>query len=909
MSLPQHRLFGLWFLIAATLLSLLPATIAQAQPTAAQIEQFRQLPRAQQEALAAQYGVDLDALTQGAGAAQPAPQPTTVIAPRPQKREPAPQKTVAPQDDSQPLEPYGYDLFAGAPTTFEPLTDIPVPADYILGPGDTLNVQLFGKESATYTLPVNRDGSLQLPDLGPISVVGLSFEAAREAIARKIENEKIGITANITLGELRSIRVFVLGEAYQSGSYSVSSLSTITNALFLAGGIRESGSLRNIQLKRQGKLIATLDLYDLLMRGDTRNDLRLQPGDAIFIPQAGSRVGIRGEVQRPALYEVTAGEAVRDVIAMAGGIKPAAYPRASVIERIDAQHLRTAINLDLTTDRDRAQPVRNGDLIQVRSTADHFDNTIALVGAANRPGIYQWRADMRVTDILRSRLHDVHANTDLDYALVIREIDHRGNIQVLQFNLANAFGNPTSPDNLALHSRDRILLFQRFEFDTSRDAFLDELMQQSAQEAAQRTAASQTSEGAQPTSDDTVTQGQADTLAAQTIAQIREQQLTIQRSAYRLAEKGLSAYNDPAFLPQTRLFSRKQLLSPVIAQLREQGKAGAPITTTEIAGAVKYPGEYPISEGGSVKDLIIAAGGLVDSAYTESIELTRFNPGSADNEVTHLQLALSEALGSSGDQLKLQSRDRLNVLTEPNWQQRMTVTLKGEVQFPGEYAIRRGETLGDLLQRAGGLTRFAFARGSVFTRERLKEEERRHFETLAQDLRKEIAARAVSIRNVTPTNYTEESKMLADLARFQPVGRMVVDIPGILAGDTRMDVKLEHNDVIIVPAARQVVSVIGEVQHPTSHLFDPALNVTEYLERSGGPKARGDTKRIYVIKADGSVAMAGKRSWFARNNTVEPGDTIVVPLNTSYGDSLTVWAQITQIMYQTGVAIAAIATL
>src|SRR5690606_20007186 len=153
----------------------------------------------------------------------------------------------------------------------------------------------------------------------------------------------------------------------------------------------------------------------------------------------------------------------------------------------------------------------------------------------------------------------------------------------------------------------------------------------------------------------------------------------------------------------------------------------------------------------SVKDLIIAAGGLIDSAYTESVELTRFNPGSGDNEVTHQQLNLTtvfaDAPTDSSTSLKLQSRDRLNVLTEPSWQEQMTVTLKGEVQFPGTYTIRRGETLSQLLKRAGGLTRFAFARGTVFTRERLKEEERRHFEALAQDLRKEIAARSVSVRN------------------------------------------------------------------------------------------------------------------------------------------------------------------
>ncbi|HET8710285.1 MAG TPA: SLBB domain-containing protein, partial [Spongiibacteraceae bacterium] len=659
-----RKVIGIFLLGVSSGFWLSPA-IAQPTPviTAAQIEKFKQLPADQQQALAAQYGIDLQSLT-GASAVQeqkPAPAPA-VMAPRP-----AVTVVKDEQTGEQALKPYGYDLFAGSPTTFEPLSDIPIPTNYVLGPGDTLTIQLFGKESANYSLTVNRDGSILLPDLGPITVAGSSLDAARALIAQKIQKEKIGVTANITLGELRAIRVFVLGEAYQSGSYSVSSLSTITNALFLAGGVKEGGSLRNIQLKRHGNLIRTLDLYDLLMRGDTSNDVQLQPGDAIFIPQVGARVGVDGEVQRPAIYEIKNNETINDVLAMAGGVKPEAYPSASVVERFDRQHVRTLVNADLTNDRDRQLRVQRGDLIRVRSTAASVENAVAVVGAANRPGLYQWRAGMRVTDILRSRTNDLHANTDLDYALIVREVDYRGNIEVIQFNLGNALGDPASMDNRQLLARDRILVFQRFEFDASREAVLSDLLQKQAQSAQERTTQSLTTE-ATTDSGSQVEQGQASVLSSELLKKIQDKQLQVQRSAYQLAEKGLAAYSDATFLAQTRLFTRKQLLAPVIAQLREQGKAGAPIRIAEITGAVKFPGEYPIGKYGNARDLIIAAGGLVDSAYTETVELTRFNPGSLGNEVVHQQLPLAQVLAASDNSFALQSRDSLNVMTEPSYQ-------------------------------------------------------------------------------------------------------------------------------------------------------------------------------------------------------------------------------------------------
>lgn len=220
------------------------------------------------------------------------------------------------------LKPYGYDLFVGSPTTFAPVTEIPIPNNYTLGPGDVLRVQLWGKENQQLELPVSRDGTVSFPQSGPQTVAGLTFDQARQQIKKRVSEQYIGVQASVSLGELRSMRVFVLGEARNAGSYTVSSLSTITNALYVSGGIKRTGSLRKIQHKRDGKLVGELDLYDLLLAGDTSDDNRLQPGDVIFIPPVGDRVGIEGEVYRPALYELKNDTNLQELVNLAGGLTP-----------------------------------------------------------------------------------------------------------------------------------------------------------------------------------------------------------------------------------------------------------------------------------------------------------------------------------------------------------------------------------------------------------------------------------------------------------------------------------------------------------------------------------------------------------------------------------------------------------
>ena len=300
------------------------------------------------------------------------------------------------------LKPFGYDLFEGIPSTFAPVSDIQVPMDYIVGPGDTLDIQLYGNEPAQYELTVERDGRINFPKLGPIMVSGMTFDAARERIEQRVAKQLIGTRVSVTMGDLRSIRVFVLGEAEKPGSYTVSGLSTMTNALFVSGGVKKIGSLRNIELKRNGRLVSTLDLYDLLLHGDTSKDQQLLPGDVIFIPPIGDTVSVYGSVRRPAIYELKYEKTVEQAIGLAGGLLPDADAKLGQLESILPSRLHQMRNIDLTSAVGRETTLDNGDKLKIPEIRPTLENSVVLSGYVYRPGQFEYHAGLRLTDVLNS---------------------------------------------------------------------------------------------------------------------------------------------------------------------------------------------------------------------------------------------------------------------------------------------------------------------------------------------------------------------------------------------------------------------------------------------------------------------------------------------------------------------------
>ena len=526
-----------------------------------------------------------------------------------------------------PLERFGYDLFAGVPTTFAPATDIPMDADYIVGPGDTVQIQLFGKEPAQYDLVITREGILQFPEIGPVSVAGLTFDEMKRVLRARIEEQLIGEKANITMGRLRSIRVFILGDVNQPGSYTVSALSTMTNALFVSGGIQTVGSLRNIQLKRRGKVVTRMDLYDLLLLGDTSGDVRLQPGDVIFVPPVGSSVGVAGEVRRPAIYELRNERSVEQILSLAGGLLATAYPQASQIERISKHGERTLIDLDFSQKAGLRAPVQTGDVLRVYSILEKMEDIVLLSGHVQRPGGYQWRPGLRVNALIPSIENDLLPRADLDYALVRRELKPDLRIQVFSIQPGKAIMDPASKYNVELESRDELILFG---FNEDRTEIVEPLIEDLQVQATFR----------QPAQ--VVTVGGLVRLPGDYPLEERMKISDLIRAGGDLAE---AAYALGAELTRYEVIDGSyrevdhvsvdlaQILNGVqvadlalrphdvlhIKRLPEWVAAA----TVELKGEVRFPGIYPISRGEQLSKLIERAGGVTDMAFTEGAVFLR----------------------------------------------------------------------------------------------------------------------------------------------------------------------------------------------------------------------------------------------------------------------------------------------
>ena len=359
---------------------------------------------------------------------------------------------------NEALKPFGYDLFEGVPSTFAPVSDIQVPIDYVVGPGDTLAIQLYGNEPSRYELTVERDGRVNFPKLGPIMVSGMTFDAARAAIEQRVAKQLIGTRVSVTMGDLRSIRVFVLGEAEKPGSYTVSGLSTMTNALFVSGGVKKIGSLRNIDLKRNGHLVTTLDLYDLLLRGDTSGDRQLMPGDVIFIPPIGGTVAVDGAVRRPAIYELKNEKTVAQAVDIAGGLLPDADEKLGQLERILPSRLREMHNIDLTTPAGPGYGTGNGDKLQIPQIRPTLENSVVLSGYVFRPGQFEYHPGLRLSDVLNS-FDELRPNADVHYIMIRREVPPEEKIQVLSADLQRALAARGSAADPELRPRDKIFVF------------------------------------------------------------------------------------------------------------------------------------------------------------------------------------------------------------------------------------------------------------------------------------------------------------------------------------------------------------------------------------------------------------------------------------------------------------------
>jgi protein involved in polysaccharide export with SLBB domain len=528
------------------------------------------------------------------------------------------------------------------------------------------------------------------------------------------------------------------------------------------------------------------------------------------------------------------------------------------------------LDLDLNTATGRATPVKAGDLVDVPAVIDRIDNRIELAGHVFRPRAVQYKPGMRITDLLPS-LEYLKPLADANYLLIRREQRPSRRILALSADLERALQFPGSVADVESLPGDRVNVF-------TREALPVELLTQEDDRAA--------------TIQEPVNNG------TELLEEASSESFTAEEREQLLAS------------------DRRTVVDALLAELQLQASLDMPAQVVRVDGRVRAPGSYPLEPGMTVGDLLRAGGSLGESAYIASAEVTRYQVvGGEYREADLMAVNLAGiAAGDPAADFTLQPYDFLNVKEVTNWREQESVTLMGEVRFPGTYPIRKDETLLSVLQRAGGLTDRAYPQGAVFTRVQLREREAQQLRQLSRRMEADLSELALQGAQAGGNPQSMETiatgqSLLSELQSVTPVGRLAMDLTRVLQArpGTDGDVVLEDGDVLMVPGPMQSVTVLGEVQSPTSILFQDGLSRDEYINLSGGMTRRADASRIYIVRANGQVSASGSRKWFsAADTSVQPGDTIVVPTDIDRMRPLPLWTAVTTIIYNMAVAVAAV---
>jgi len=754
-----------------------------------------------------------------------------VTRPQPQMRLPPEaltefQKFVA-STTGQVLPIYGENLFRNVPSTFAPLDLSPVPANYVLGPGDELRVRVWGQVNFRANLRVDRSGEVYLPQVGPVHVAGLPFSDLdahlRQAIGRVYRN--FDLTADV--GQIRSIQVYVSGQARRPGVYTISALSTLIDALFASGGPAPSGSLRHIEVRRAGAVITDFDLYGLLMHGDKTKDVGLESGDVIFIPPVGPQAAVIGSVKSPAIYELRDTETLGDLIADAGGASVVADEARISIERIDDHRDRAAMEVAWDSSG-LATVARDGDLVRVFSIIPMYRRTVTLRGNTANQGRFAWHPGMRISDLI----------PDKD-SLITRNYWWR----------RAQLGLP-APEFQPLVSFPRLVQPNAPE-ELPRSRFLGTLNRQPGTENSNSTPEEANDEpyGAANGS------GGQNSSAAMAGGQGQQ--------------NGIPASNSPT---------------------------GA-IPASQSAGNVALGAEQPRSMVPETAETRTVVGRVAPEIDWDYAVIERLDPKTLKTTLIPFDLGQLVLQHDESQNLPLLPGDVVSIFSQndirvPVAQQTKFVRLEGEFVHAGVYTVLPGETLRDLVRRAGGFTSNAYLYGSEFTRESTRVVQQRRLDEYVQTLEMQMQRGNLALASsaaATPQDLasaaaaqSSEQSVIGRLRQMRATGRIVLEFrSGSSGANTLPDIQLEDGDRFVVPPVPASVNVVGAVYDQNSFLYEGRRRAGNYLHLAGGPNRDADRRHIFIIRADGSVVSREAENGIWGNEfaslSMNPGDTIVVP--------------------------------
>ena len=803
---------------------------------------------------------------------------------------------------------YGAKLFRNPPSTFAPLDMVPVTPDYLIGPGDELLIQVWGQVTLNSRFTVDRAGNIYIPQVGTMRVAGMPFGQVQDYLKSQMGKVFRNFDLNVNMGQLRSIQVFVVGQARRPGNYTISSLSTLVNALFVTGGPTPQGSMRHIQVKRGGKIVTDYDLYDLLLHGDKSTDVQLLPGDVIYIPPVGPQVAVAGSVNTPSIYELKSAtdSTVGDVISLAAGLTNVASADTVRLERVDEGRMRSIALLSLDVEG-RSTVLRGGDILELNSVASRYKDAVTLRGNVANPGRYMWKPGMRV--------HDLFPNKD---ALVTRDYW----LKESQLGQPSLTYIPTCPPNTPYGVPN--LRYGIPAGEGGDNPLWSYSAIRSPNLIGQAFGVRGTLPLANSVGDPNFPDGQETDGGLDCARQSERYSTTNALNSYN--------YNDQDDQNNTNGTGTQGTMSqgnsvssgyPNGQQqlLQQQQQQGYP------AGSNNRMSQANASVSGSSgrflpRNNVKLSEPDIDWSYAV---IARQNKETLQSSLVPFNLGAVVLNGDQTQNPELEPGDVVTIFSTadihvPQAQQTKFVRLEGEFASAGIYSVLPGETLRQLVKRAGGLTPDAYLFGSEFTRESTRRVQQQRLMAYVDQIELQASTnaangqgRAINAQDSAAATaaQVQDQNIVNRLRQQQATGRIVLDLPPDARDVSQLpDIPLENGDSFIVPRVPLTVSVDGAVYNQNSFLYTPRRRVGGYIQLAGGANRDSDKNRSYVIRADGSVLSKQYSSSLLRGNNFDslrlyPGDTVVVPLSLNKGQGLRNLVDIAQIVGQFGIAIAA----
>ena len=651
---------------------------------------------------------------------------------------------------------FGRNIFNTKNLTFEPSVNLPTPANYRLGAGDLVIIDIWGTNQMSIQETISPDGAISIDNIGLVFLNGMTVTQATDHLRKKLNKICAGLSdenptshIKVSLGNSRTIQVNVMGEVYQPGTYALSAFSTIFHALYSAGGMSEIGSLRNIQLVRKGKTIATVDVYDFIMHGKTKDDISLQEGDVIVVSPYEALVKIEGNVKRPMKYEMKSDETVSTLLKYAGNFSSDAYTRSMKLVRQNGREYQIFTVDDMEFS---AFKLQDGDVLTAEAILNRYENKLEIKGAVYRPGIYQFGGDLNTVKELVEKADGVMADAFLSRAVLHRQHEDL-TYEIVQVDM-KAILNGTKPD------------------------------------------------------------------------------IALKR-------------NDVLYIPS-------------IHDLQDLGNV-------EIFGEVSRPGKYVYADNMTLEDLIIQAGGLLESASTTKVDVTRRIKDSKSTTTSAtigemFTFALKDGFVIDGEVgFTLQPYDHIYVRKSPTYQEQLNVTVEGEITYSGTYSLTcKSERLSDLVKKAGGVNQFAYVQGARLMRQANDEE----------------ISRMKSVLNMMEREFGERlaDSLKLDVDSIYSVGidlEAAINNPGSDA-----DIVLREGDRLIIPEMTNTVKINGAVMLPNTVTYNSKMTVKDYISQAGGFANGARKSKAFIIYMNGQIAKVKGNG----RDMVQPGCEIVVPI-------------------------------